>query len=172
MFSLSQNATYEPAWWFFCYCPNNHMRILMWREEKQHMIWTLRGETNVSLLKARAILSLPTLLLEGSSDHRSHCSPMTRITQQITVWTEMFFSFPSQSLLCTADNQTQQMMEKKKKTISCLRMYTSVVGEYWPPIFFQHKNKSPEQHFLSVCSLLPSSHFNSALNPLRQEKLC
>lgn len=90
------------------------MRILMWREEKQHMIWTLRGETNVSLLKARAILSLPTLLLEGSSDHRSHCSPMTRITQQITVWTEMFFSFPSQSLLCTADNQTQQMMKKKK----------------------------------------------------------
>lgn len=80
------------------------------------------------------------------------------------------FSFPKFTLHSWQSNTTDD--GKKKKTISCLRMYTSVVGEYWPPIFFQHKNKSPEQHFLSVCSLLPSSHFNSALNPLRQEKLC
>lgn len=66
---LSQTRTYKPAWWsafslffFFWYCQNNYVGILMWQEEKQHMIWTVRGETNISLLRLGPYCSLPALV--------------------------------------------------------------------------------------------------------------
>lgn len=61
------------------------------------------------IVEVWATLSLPTLLKEGSSDHRSHCSPMTRITQQ-TICTELFFSphsHLSQGWLCTVKANIQ-----------------------------------------------------------------
>lgn len=80
---------------FFCCCQNNHMGILMWQEEKQHMIWMMRGETNISLLR-----------------HEPHCpSPnafrkVHQTTNLIAVpWHESHSTSPSaQSCLSRSDH--------------------------------------------------------------------
>lgn len=109
---LSQTRTYKPAWWsafslffIFWYCQNNYVGILMWQEEKQHMIWTVHGETNISLLRLGPYCSLPALVFRKrfirppislqshdtshTADHRlqSCFSPRTH--------------YPPQSWLCT-----------------------------------------------------------------------
>lgn len=156
---------------FFSYCQNNYVGILTWQEEKQHMIWTVRGETTISLFRPGPYCSLPrtrfpkkvhqTTDLIAVPWHESHSrSPSA----------QSCFSprthHPPQSWLCTNSHSWHLNITNvwKKNTHKCPEGSTSVVSDYWP-----QKNIS----FVCVCKSfffpLPGSHFNSALDPLRQD---
>lgn len=113
-----------------------------------------------SIVKSWAILSLPKLPLEGSSDHQSHCSPMTQITQHITICTELFFS-STQILLFL-------------HTFRYFHIKPQLTFKSWCGKTTCRENilccKYSLQMFAAILSF--ASYFNSALNPPRQEKLC
>lgn len=91
-----------------------HGNFNVTRGKTTHDMTGVWGEKHL-IVKVWAILSFPMPLLESSSDHQSHWSPMPWITQKI-ICTELFFSLhshPSNGWLCTVSWHSDIMLVQK-----------------------------------------------------------
>lgn len=111
------------------------MGILIWQEEKQHMIWTVRGKTSISLSRFEPYCPSPRSVWK-----------VHQTTNLIAVpWHESHRSSEHSCFsLCThiphkVDSTQSQLTFRPNrwcKTRPFPEGCSSVVSEYWPPIFF------------------------------------
>lgn len=146
------------------------MGILMWQEEKQHMIWMVRGETSISLLRFEPHCPSPRSLrkVHQTTDliavpwHKSHSrssaqscfSLRTHISHKVD---------SAQSKLTFRPNRWC-----KKTTTNFLREVPQLVNIDCQYSFHKQTPPPPPAFFYFQLFLpVPSSQFNSALSDRR-----